>query len=254
MQLVESKRTIIDLQHSRMKRLKHRARHTQTYWKHKKTWLITLTYKPDHEPKKEEWTLAMSKFRKWYKNAHCTSTLPNILWVRELTKKGKLHYHAVINGNYPGKWDKIGIWPHGMSQTKQGKGDACAAYLLKYASKLDSKLTGEFKHWRLYGFTGLSQYERRTISYQMLPEWIRSTYPLTEIRSPSARVLVNGQRLCSGWTYGGSSFAGTLPRGFDSLVYLGYCVITSSQPNEARTDGGGRESEALPPASGACYF
>lgn len=251
--LVPSTRKIIDLQHSRMKRLKHRARHTQTYWTSKKTWLITLTYRPEVEPTKEHWTEARLRFRQWYKKAHGTETEPRILWVRELTKKGRLHYHAVVNGTYPGKWDKIGIWPHGMSQTKQGKGDACSAYLLKYASKLDSKLTGDFKHWRLYGFTGLSQEERRSISYQMLPEWIRSTYSLAEIRSPSARVLHNGQKLCSGWAYGGASFAGRLPRGFDSLVFLGYCVVTPSQPIEERADGGGRESEALPPASGACY-
>lgn len=253
MQLVESKRKIIDLQHARMKRLKHRARHTQTYWTHKRTWLITLTYRPGTQPIKEDWTNAIGKFRKWYKRAHSTDTQPRILWVRELTKKGVLHYHAVVNANYPGKWDKLGIWPHGMTQTKPGRGDACTAYLLKYASKLDSKLTGDYKHWRLYGFTGLNQLERKAISYQLLPDWIRGTYSIEQIHSPSARVLINGRRLSSGWVYGGASFAALLPRGFDSLVYVGYCVVIPLQPLK-QADGGEREREALPPASGACYF
>jgi len=253
MQLVESRRTVIDLQFSRTKRLKHRARHTQTFWNHPKTWLVTLTYKPGQTPDKKQWTDARLRFRKWYKRVHCTEVEPKILWVRELTKKGVLHYHAVVNGLYPGKWDKTGVWPHGMSQTKLGRGDTCTAYLLKYASKIDSKLTGEFRNWRMYGFTGLSQYERRSISYQLLPEWIRTTYKLSDIRSPSARVLNNGQRLQSGWTYGGSAFAATLGRGFDSIVFLGYCVLPPF-PQQEETGGGGRGREALPPASGACYF
>lgn len=252
MSLVDSQRKIIDLQHSRMKRLKHRARHTQAYWTEKKTYLVTLTYRPGRLPLKDDWSLSMQRFRKWYKSAHCGKNPPKVLWVRELTKRGALHYHAVINGCYPGKWDKLGIWPHGMTQVKEGKGDTCTAYLLKYASKLDSKLTGDFKHWRLYGFTGLTQEQRRTVSYQMLPEWIRYTYTLDKIASPSARTLKTGQRLQSGWTYGGSAYASMLPRGFDSLVFLGYCVVTPPRLEEA--DGGGRKREALPPASGACYL
>jgi len=252
-QIVESRRHIIDLQHSRVRRLRHRSRHTQTFWTNPKTWLITLTYRPGQEPDKAQWSAAMGRFRKWYRNAHRTTTQPNVLWVRELTKRGVLHYHAVINGNYPGKWDKLGIWPHGHSQTKLGRGDTCSAYLLKYASKLDSKLTGDFKHWRLYGFTGLNQEQRRAISYQMLPGWIRETFPLHLVKSPSARTLKTGQKIQSGWTYGGSAYQAQLPHGWGSLVYLGYCVIPSILP-DTETGAGGGKREAPPPVTGACYF
>ncbi|MEO5355315.1 MAG: hypothetical protein H7835_19175 [Magnetococcus sp. XQGC-1] len=196
---------------------------------------------------KDDWSRSVQRFRKWYKAVHCGKNAPKVLWVRELTKAGKLHYHAVINGEYPGKWDALGIWPHGMSQVKKGEGDTCTAYLLKYASKLDSKLTADFKHWRLYGFVGLSQEQRRTISYQMLPEWIRSTFPLEKIKSPSARLLHDGRKLQSGWTYGGASFAAGLPRGFDSIVYVGYCVLP---PWLVERVGGGWEREAHPPRPG----
>lgn len=253
MQLVESRRHVIDLQQNRLKRLRHRARHTQTFWTHPRTWLVTLTYKPSIEPSKDDWSKAMQRFRKWYKSAHQTSVQPRILWVRELTKRGRLHYHAVVNGAYPGKWDKLGIWPHGSTQVKPGQGDACTAYLVKYASKLDSKLTGEFKHWRLYGFTGLNQEQRKAVSYQLLPAWVRDTFSIEQIASPSARMLVNGKRIQSGWIYGGAAYRANLGPGFDSIVYVGYCVCAPFPP-ATETGGGGRERGARPPRPGACFF
>lgn len=232
MELKPAVTKIIDLQHNRVRRLAHRARHTQTYWQHKKTWLITLTYKKEVEEQKEHWSQAMQRFNKWYRGIHGEQA--KLLWVRELHKSGRLHYHAVVNGGYPGKWDKLGIWPHGMSQTKPGKGDCASAYLLKYASKLSSKLTGNFKHWRLYGFVGLNQSERKNISYQLMPSWVRETYQLDAVKSPCSRDLISGQRLYSGWVRGGNR---GLPNGFDSMIYLGYCPLLASVHYNTPPDG-----------------
>lgn len=234
---VESRKHYIDLQGQRIKRLKHRARHTQTFWTNPRTWLLTLTYKPTVDAEKEHWTQALTKFRKWYRRVHCQE--PQILWVREQTKRGRLHYHAVINGEYPGKWDRLGFWPHGMSQIKKGDGAACTNYLLKYASKLDSKLGGGYKHWRLYGFVGLTQAQRKTISYQMLPEWIRATYAPELVQSACRRVLVSGQRLYSGFVRVGTN--GQV-RGLDVFAFLGYCPLVASIHYQHH--GGGRERSA----------
>ncbi|MGJ7530413.1 rolling circle replication-associated protein [Variovorax sp. GB1P17] len=94
--------------------------------------------------------------RKWFAK-RCPGERLRYVWVGEMQKRGVLHYHAVFflpAGVSMPPADKRGWWPHGMTNTL--KATAPVAYLMKYASKPDSKSIGGFPHGaRIYGIGGL---------------------------------------------------------------------------------------------------
>ena len=94
--------------------------------------------------------------RAWFAK-RCPGQRLRYVWVAELQKRGVLHYHAVFflpAGVSMPRADKRGWWPHGMTNTL--KATAPVAYLMKYASKADSKAIGGFPHGsRIYGIGGL---------------------------------------------------------------------------------------------------
>lgn len=94
--------------------------------------------------------------RQWFAK-RCPGQRLRYVWVAELQKRGVLHYHAVfflpVGVSMP-RADKRGWWPHGMTNTL--KATAPVAYLMKYASKADSKSIGGFPRGsRIYGIGGL---------------------------------------------------------------------------------------------------
>lgn len=94
--------------------------------------------------------------RTWFK-ARCPGERLRYVWVGELQQRGVLHYHAVFflpAGVSMPRADKRGWWPHGMTNTL--KATAPVAYLMKYASKPDSKSIAGFPRGaRIYGIGGL---------------------------------------------------------------------------------------------------
>lgn len=94
--------------------------------------------------------------RQWFAK-RCPGQRLRYVWVAELQKRGVLHYHAVFflpAGVSMPRADKRGWWPHGMTNTL--KATAPVAYLMKYASKADSKSIGGFPRGsRIYGIGGL---------------------------------------------------------------------------------------------------
>lgn len=102
------------------------------------------------------------------------------VWVAELQQRGALHYHALIwlpRGLTLPKPDKQGWWPHGSTRIEWARQPA--GYLVKYASKLDSKVgTGFPPGARLHGHGGLEDFGRSVAQWFNLPAWAREVCDL----------------------------------------------------------------------------
>jgi len=107
------------------------------------------------------------------------------LWVGELTKRLRPHYHLLIwipRGYYLGKPDARGWWPHGM--TKIEKARNAVGYLAKYASKFCGAMAEAFpKGFRTHGVGGLSEESKRELRWWKAPTGAREALgPLADIR------------------------------------------------------------------------
>lgn len=217
---------------ARHSRLARRASASYEHFDRRGLYLVTLTYRPGVEPRQSDITDARKLYLSRFKAAHPSSPVPRILWVRELTRAGNLHYHLVISSDFsPGFWDDSGIWPHGMTRcdtcTRDGR-NVVAGYLLKYATKVDTKtMGGVWKSWRAYGFSGFSMSVKRSISYALLPYWARCAFVESDFLSVAKRTLVTGYRLCSGWSaLAARVFEGrALDRTEVVMSWQGYCPV-----------------------------
>jgi len=256
--------TILDTKEARIQRLKKRTLESAKFFDDsRKCWLITLTYRCTVEEEQTHLTKARALFFRWYARNHPAAPKPRMVWVRELTKKGKLHYHIVMTGDYPGKWDKLGLWPYGMTQVKNIKTSdtnsstiIALRYITKYISKPDSKIDRRFKSWRSYGFAGFSMDEKKLVTYSLLPAWMK-TFKVDDFLSPSRRLLKKGFKLISGWVYKGrvkrkeGLLKGTIIEGFVELVFTGYCEISSGRSQYLQAVAGVSEA---PGRGGACML
>lgn len=96
-----------------------------------------------------------------------------LLWVLELTRAGRPHYHAMIflpRGVTPPKPDKQGWWRHGMSNVCWVRRPV--AYLAKYASK-GTDFHALPPGARLFGDRGVRSDMRVARSYWLAPKWLR---------------------------------------------------------------------------------
>jgi len=119
--------------------------------------MVTLTYAGDNDDwKPRHVSDYIRKVRAWFKD-RCPGQRLRYVWVAELQKRGVIHYHAVFflpSGVRMPQADRKGWWLHGMTNTL--KATAPVAYLMKYASKVESKSIGAFPHGaRIYGIGGL---------------------------------------------------------------------------------------------------
>lgn len=119
--------------------------------------MVTLTYAGDNSDwKPRHVSDYIRKVREWFK-ARCPGERLRYVWVAELQQRGVIHYHAVFflpAGVRMPQADRKGWWPHGMTNTL--KATAPVAYLMKYASKVESKTIGGFPRGsRIYGIGGL---------------------------------------------------------------------------------------------------
>lgn len=154
-------------------------------------WFVTLTYADAHGWRAEHIKDAVNAYRRFCKSAgvSCRYT-----WVAEIqpkrlatTGQAVVHYHLLAwlpQGVRMPQWDhpngrRAAFWSHGMTNTQKAK--AGVGYLMKYLSKL-GELTRFPKGLRLYGIGGLNQQGRGVRSWLNLPEWVKSSYGVGDVR------------------------------------------------------------------------
>ena len=161
-------------------------------------WFVTLTYKGVSDWAAQHISKAVQEFRDWCKvrGIPCRYT-----WVAELQGRGAVHYHLLAwlpQGYRMPKWDRRTCtptgrrmacwWPHGMTNTQPA--NAGVGYLMKYLSKL-GELTRFPKGLRLYGIGGLNKEGRSVRSWFNLPEWVKRSHGVGEIKRLPLGFLVS---------------------------------------------------------------
>lgn len=101
------------------------------------------------------------------------------VWVLELTKAGRPHYHLLVwmpLGRSLPKPDKQGWWPHGTTRIEWAKKPV--GYIAKYASKGIESDQFELipKGARMCGSGGLTVPARIELRYWKLPTWVRDVW------------------------------------------------------------------------------
>jgi hypothetical protein len=167
----------IDRDLMRLRRLKKNvvtsARlHTKEAVRGFKPLMVTLTYRPEDDWCPKQIALYLKRIRDWLSRKRPGSPF-RYVWVFELTKMGRPHYHVLFwlpKGLTMPKADKRGWWPHGMTKTEWARN--AVGYLAKYASKGgDDQVIP--KGVRLYGVGGLSLGSRRQRAWWNLPTGVR---------------------------------------------------------------------------------
>ena len=165
-------------------------------------WMQTLTYAGDNGNwRPEHISRYLDALRRWhYAKTGCKKV--RYAWVAELQQRGVIHYHVVVwlaAGLTPPKADTAwrrtdgrGIvhhedpmWPHGMSNRL--KATAPIAYLMKYASKIESKNVGSFPHGaRIHGCGGLSEDGRAIRRWVLWPAYVQGNASVSDRYRPAA--------------------------------------------------------------------
>lgn len=154
-------------------------------------WFVTLTYaeatawRPDHVKN------AINAYRRWCKSSKvpCRYTWVAEIQPKRLERTGQavVHYHLLFwlpHGVRMPHWDRsIGnraaFWTHGLTNTEVARSGV--GYLMKYLSKL-GELTRFPKGLRLYGIGGLNQQGRGVRSWLNLPEWVKASYGVGDVK------------------------------------------------------------------------
>ena len=164
-------------------------------------WMQTLTYAGDNRAwKPEHISRFLDALRRWH-YARTGKKTVRYAWVAELQQRGVIHYHCIVwlaAGLTPPKadmwWrrtDKRGnvtheppMWPHGMSNRMRST--APVAYLMKYASKIDSKNVGTFPHGaRIHGAGGLDESGRCIRRWVLWPAYVQGNASVADSFKPA---------------------------------------------------------------------
>ena len=132
--------------------------------------MITATYAPseDWEPRHISDMLRQGRM---FARDH--EFLFRYLWVLELTRAGRPHYHVALKlpaGVRLPKPDDAGWWPYGMTRIEYARHPV--AYMAKYLSKLD-RVDHYPRGARISGFGGLPQEARRERRRWAAPRYVR---------------------------------------------------------------------------------
>jgi hypothetical protein len=162
-------------------------------------WFVTLTYAKANAWKADHVSKAIERFRNWCRKAGvpCRYTWVGEIQPKRLERTGEavVHYHLLawlpVGVRMP-LWDmssgrREAFWQHGMSNTEiafSGVG-----YLMKYLSKL-GELTIFPKGMRLYGIGGLTASARAVRSWFNLPEWVKRSHGVGEVKRQSCGLVV----------------------------------------------------------------
>lgn len=145
--------------------------------------MVTLTYAPEIAWEPRHVSAFVKAVRQYLaRRGHAC----RFVWVLELTKRGRPHYHALFwlpYGLTLPKPDRRGWWPHGSTRIELARSPV--GYLCKYASKGCAE--GDLpKGARLCGLGGLSVAGRRLRSWRLCPAWVREVFAVEDrpIRAP----------------------------------------------------------------------
>lgn len=131
--------------------------------------LVTVTYARDDEWEPNHIRELTHHYRRWFKRR---GEAFRCIWVAELTKRGRVHYHLVFfarRGLTPPKPDAQGWWRHGSSNCVWARRPV--GYICKYASKGSG--SGLFpKGCRLYGVSGQVGF----LGWFRAPKWARNLW------------------------------------------------------------------------------
>jgi hypothetical protein len=149
--------------------------------------MVTLTYAGDNSDwKPRHVSDYIRKVREWFKD-RCPGHRLRYVWVAELQQRGVIHYHAVFflpAGVRMPQADRKGWWPHGMTNTL--KATAPVAYLMKYASKVESKTIGGFPRGsRIYGIGGLDAPGAAFKRWVLWPAYVQGNASVTDRFRPA---------------------------------------------------------------------
>ena len=138
-----------------------------------KAHMVTLTYRDDVDWSPRQVSNYLKCVREW---ARRKAIFLHYVWVLELTKRGRPHYHVLFwlpRGISMPKADKQGWWRHGMTNTVPARSPV--GYLCKYTSKgIDFDSWGKLpRGGRLYGHGGYTPKMRITRAWRVAPAWVR---------------------------------------------------------------------------------
>ena len=150
--------------------------------------MVTLTYRDDVDWSPRQVSNYLKCVREW---ARRKGIFIHYVWVLELTKRGRPHYHVLFwlpKGVSMPKADKQGWWKHGMTRSEWAYSPV--GYLCKYTSKgIDFDSWGKLpRGGRLYGHGGYTPKMRVTRAWRVAPAWVREL--IDEIDGVKRLVLI----------------------------------------------------------------
>ena len=167
----------IDRAMARFKRLKRSIVTSARLFEHmfkgkrRRVAMLTATYRDLDAFRPCHISELLKRIRHWLaRRGHGVS----YVWVAELQQRGALHYHILLwlpKGLTLPKPDKQGWWPHGNTRIEWARRPI--GYLLKYASKFDSKANLP-KGARLHGAGGLDKTCKQIRQWFNLPLWLKT--------------------------------------------------------------------------------
>lgn len=140
--------------------------------------MVTPTYRPGVEWSPLHMTQAVRCMREWLRRR---GVCARYVWVMELTKRGRPHYHLLVWlpwGVVLPKFDEAGWWPHGMTKAEWARN--AIGYIAKYASKGDSE--GKMPEGaRLHGNGGLTGEALLEQRWWAKPTWLRDQVAVGDV-------------------------------------------------------------------------
>lgn len=169
--------------------------------RNQRIWMQTLTYRGDNSAwRAEHISRYLDALRKWH-YSRTGSKKVRYVWCAELQpQRGVIHYHVVLwldnaltppKGDRPWKSTVRGavvwhppMWRHGM--TNRLESHAPVAYIMKYASKIETKNIGGFPRGaRIHGCGGLDVSGRGIRRWVMWPSYVQGNADCTERWRPA---------------------------------------------------------------------
>lgn len=156
-------------------------------------YFVTLTYAEGSEWGPRHVSQALQAFRHWHRKRGLGEAV-RCIWVAELTKRKRVHYHLVVwlpHGVKMPQWDRdqsnrSRFWSHGLTETAPLRTNV--GYLMKYISKM-----GEFhlfpKGLRSYGISGLTPVARCVRRWYGMPEWVKRSYGVGDVQRVNNRLV-----------------------------------------------------------------
>lgn len=152
-------------------------------------YMLTTTYAAGSSASPRDVSELLKRIRGYFNRAtragRYRGTRFRYLWVLELTKALRPHYHVLLwvpRGVFIPHVDRAGWWPHGL--TKFEKARNAVGYLAKYASKFCGAAAESLpRGFRTHAVGGLSDESKRELRWWKAPTEAREFLgPLADIR------------------------------------------------------------------------